>query len=1560
MAIDKIRLLSLNADDDKRLVDSSKGEMTSAYNVSVTESGEGTGSVVNAAMGNGAVLASNVNSMMEGEHQIIGQVADPQTGNIYFAAAAIDDPAKDTIYRFSASSNTYGIVLKDNRLNLSAESFVKMDVINNVGQNNQTILYFTDNINPPRKINVDRAIAGLYDNLSDSEFNYSVNSIKAAPVYPPSASFITDDSIPHNNFKKDVYQFATQLIYKDGEESAISPYSELLVPKHVLLAGNEGEEFVYSDLSNNVCVINLKIITELQSLNDVAEVRILAKIGNEGTFYVVDQLDPKTNKTKSVFGEQDVEVYNAGTQNYFFYNDTLGAFVPEFTVNKMYDNVPFTAEGQAISGNRLMYSNYTEGRQNHNVRARITPKYLKRNQQDSRDSFGAFPGFTLPELFPGISFRIGAGFLNLGYQSIDSDIIEAGQQLTLDFMFGPEISSISGLNISGFIDIPGSSGYNVSSGEFNPFSAPQVINQQPVQWQYSSGSNQSIISFINDFATFISSQQVTVDYTSTPIPGVDNLFDIPKLVFQSAENAAQIDFGPVLVKCKKIEVTWSFLTQVNQSTGTIEVQPFISSLSIPDLITTGIAFEAARLVFDPNNFPDGLPSELLSPTAAQDGEPYITEFSVNNETDYQIDGGQSFFSVSGYFQDEFSLKGFKSGGLHRFGIVYYDEYNRSGFVNEIGSGYAGWYNNPGRLESGPLTQVVNSENSFGGPVSFEIDLTGQPVPSWAKSYQIVTPGSATVADFVQYTVGGAFLKRKGEIDSSTTRPLDEDSKQIYISLDTLQKYRTDKSTFREYSFTEGDKLRIVSHRVSQATTQEEDDLITVFPGASDGTIIEFDVVGVELLDRTETNPIAFLKNPSDYSDIPMSLNSIPKEHLGVFVVVENPKIISGSLGTDGEQLKYVGFDWYHLANTERFGYVVGGSVTEYPYPDGTVADNIVNWYKNCIVEIYSPRPSLHDEFWYEISEARPILPETFIDPETGLLLEFPLPRNHGPAFITNNGDVHYRPVPCYSPTYAELDTVPGNYDWFWEQSGFTPGLSATNKDSWSYRSFYLESFYPSDIIGEKMWDRGRPHVKFENAKTFTRFNQVTYSDAYNEDSRYLPLSSFNPTIANFYSFESKYGALRFIENYGMTGELLALQENKLSITPVNKSIIEDASGQQNLALSTNVLNTTRYFVGDFGCSNHPEAVLVQDNDVYFVDASRKKVMRFAGGQLVAISDKSMASVFEECFDKQDLYGPQKIRKIISGYDPSIDVYYVTFLSGRKISWNGQDVQDPIPTGSKLPLTVSDLLANGATFSYHVGTGNWVSRHFFVPEIYSHLDNTMYSCRYVNNVSDPPLLDGQDLWLFEHSLDHPRAYYYFRKSGMQLSCVSNQFPSASKTFDAVSIEGDGDFGAAASFTITNQGTQSGLSPKFVKKEGVWYTRTGRDISVNSTSALKGIGVCQEVDGNTVVLSNSISGLSIANYNALYFLNNGVLESITGDPNTIGYVESVTNPNRVEVNNPVSPSAVGNIILTQSDSSINGDAVRGQWCEIVVTRNSTQQPISIYAINAHFTESKYGHG
>lgn len=1522
----------LNFDDDRRVL---KGtELSSALNYSISSIDEEGTNVGSNSFGSTFVPAVDISNQVSVDISVsrfgyvtIGKAVDEVNRKIYFALAHDTNAIDDIITELDADTNTYSIVLSDERLRFSPTSFMKMDVVINVGQEQDVLLYFTDNINNPRKINIGRAKAGDYENLSNDQFNYATSVCKAANVYPPLAFFDTDSLIRHNNFKKDVYQFATQLIYKDGEESAISPYSALAIPPHVSFANNEDDEFFINDFTNNVLVVKIDMDDDLYSLDrEVSEVRLLGKIGNLGTFYIIDQFNPRENKSTMIFGQDGVQVYNSQDRTYRFYNDTLGRFIPQQEVNKLYDNVPLVAEGQAHIGNRLMYSNYKEGRPNVETQASINTVY-----QEIEDQFLIGPNYGLssPLAVSDSPTKLDANLAGIVSQETGltlSDTLAGGEQIIFNIKLPQSFTSID--------EVEAPTGFQLSTDQTDQastdffwtipdqFVSTQWLDLTPVDniesittnFTLNLASPQTLNNAFISFSSFINNKRKRIRYES----GGQVVYSLGD--FQPTGGFPIELFG-------YIEVEWLFTTVFDSGSGILEISSTPSK--IVRIVTQVQQMAGNGFITYPitDIYNDDGPVELISD---------VDGFIISDQT--WIHGSDLTI------QSSVSVSGFKNGSVHRLGVVYYDEFNRSGFFNEIGSAYVGWTNDPDRRSGqGSLNTSVNSNPS---PAALEVDL-GYIPPSWAKTYQIVYPGASSLLDYVQYTAGGAFLKRKGELefDPVETRGVDTESKRIYVSLETLNEYRSDKNTFREYSFTEGDKLRIFSRKAT-VDAFIVDDLYEIYPSASDGTIIEFDVAGVELLDRSSDNPIAFRKD-AQFNDIGItSSTSILKEHTGRFVVLENPRVVSGTQGTDGNQLKFLGFDWYALANSDRFG-----DGDSYPYLDGsTVEDGSVHWYKNVIVEIYTPRPNLHDEFWYEIGERRDIVPAIFIPGAPGGVSAV-VPANHGGPFLVTKGDAFYRPVPCKSPSFREIEGSSG-FDWFWQSPPiFSPGYTAINRDEWSYESRFLESNTPSDVIFDKMWHRGRPHIKFENAKTFHRFNQVTFSDPNVEDSKYLSLSSFNPSLANYYSFEATYGAARYISSFGdELNSLLCVQHNKFSMTPVDRRIISDSGGQTISSLNTDVLSSTNYYSGNYGCGTHPESVLVYDGSVYFADPERKSILRFSNGQLVPISKQKVNSVFNKVFD----VFTDRTGRIPTGYDPSSDTFYVSFSQiFLDLETSSLDLAPQQTSINK--YTYLKFISSGITLSYDATDRRWVSFHSFVPEIYAHVDNSMYTCRFVRNVSELPVVaNGQDFWLHRHSIESPRCAYYFSQHGFQFSTSGNQNSSLSKVFDAYSIEGDGSFIGASISTETNQDA-SGSKSGFLKKEGVWYVDSPRSVS-NSTSNIKPIGVVQDIDGLNIMVS-SISGVSIPKLAPLFFIGSqGVLMPVSDPPAT---VESVSEPGTIVSSLPPTLLSVGDRLFIQTDASVDGDAMRGQWCDATVTLPLAPSPVSIFAFNFLYTRSPYGH-
>lgn len=240
MAIDKIIPRKLVKDKDERLVQ--EGDMTHALNVTISESGEGTQGVLKNLYGTAAAQGF---ISAEGDYSVVGKCVDQGEGCIYFFVA--DNSGDDhNIFRYFPSTNGFSSIMSSPHLNFSSSHSIQADILTSdfsgTGQI-QSLLYFTDNNNPPRRINVDRALNGEYSGMSSKDFAKALSVIKAPPTSPITFSFETDEGLFANNLKSRYFQFASQLIYEDGEESAISTYSKLAVSDAAAYDGlnTEGE-----------------------------------------------------------------------------------------------------------------------------------------------------------------------------------------------------------------------------------------------------------------------------------------------------------------------------------------------------------------------------------------------------------------------------------------------------------------------------------------------------------------------------------------------------------------------------------------------------------------------------------------------------------------------------------------------------------------------------------------------------------------------------------------------------------------------------------------------------------------------------------------------------------------------------------------------------------------------------------------------------------------------------------------------------------------------------------------------------------------------------------------------------------------------------------------------------------------------------------------------------------------------------------------------------------------------------------------------------------------------
>ena len=398
--IDKITPKFLDKSSDFKLV--RKTSLIDALNIYIdTETGDdNSGGVIKPIKGTQAIFSYD-EFAEDTAYKAIGSVTDENTGIVYFFVWS-EDVSKHSIWAYDSrpvlpdpntaddSQDTPFLppyvpsikkIIEAPELNFSSSGFVKGDIVytgtrefdkyddfsGSEYPEKDAILYFTDNKNEPRKINVYRAYLegfqlGANSTVEDQLRNRQIRRdfICACPRVPmaqPEFEFVADSEIKINNFLNvPGFQFAYQNVYQDGAESAISPYSDIAFPPSVLEKGASKSD---NSLADNKCIISIPPQNQ-----EVKLIKILARYGNGSNFVEIDEVENET--PDSVI-------------DYDFLNNTVFGGVSPQTVDKTFDNVPQKAQSQVVTSNRIAYGNYVEGYDNVDCSGvNLEPVYLDR------------------------------------------------------------------------------------------------------------------------------------------------------------------------------------------------------------------------------------------------------------------------------------------------------------------------------------------------------------------------------------------------------------------------------------------------------------------------------------------------------------------------------------------------------------------------------------------------------------------------------------------------------------------------------------------------------------------------------------------------------------------------------------------------------------------------------------------------------------------------------------------------------------------------------------------------------------------------------------------------------------------------------------------------------------------------------------------------------------------------------------------------------------------------------------------------------------------------------
>jgi len=369
---------------------------------------------------NGASLSNNA--------RCIGALEDGANETIYWF---IHDPSftlgatskLDLIVSYNtikATTNYHVVSINDGgdlntTLNFSPYHLITgLDLIDN-------LIFFTDNLNPPRFIDINKSYTDPNINYLDGISARELLVIKAPPSSAPTISTLTVVGQTDDFLQERIVSFAYRYKYENGEYSATSQFSKpAFTPDNFRFSYNS---YLNDGMQN---ILNAAIITFNSGDSLVKKVELLFKESNDSQIKVIEELD-----------KDDLGYQNNTNYTYTFDDQKIFTLLAESETLRLFDNVPLKAKAQTIMGNRLVYGNYFEG---YDLKDKLNQK-LKLEFQATLESLEIESTEIVTSTGPGNysigtqSIQIPGSIVYIDFSTSSGAAVEliAGASLSLDF-----------------------------------------------------------------------------------------------------------------------------------------------------------------------------------------------------------------------------------------------------------------------------------------------------------------------------------------------------------------------------------------------------------------------------------------------------------------------------------------------------------------------------------------------------------------------------------------------------------------------------------------------------------------------------------------------------------------------------------------------------------------------------------------------------------------------------------------------------------------------------------------------------------------------------------------------------------------------------------------------------------------------------------------------------------------------------------------------------------------------------------------------------------------------
>lgn len=360
---------------------------------------------------------------------------------------------------------------------------------------------------------------------------------------------------------------------------------------------------------------------------------------------------------------------------------------------------------------------------------------------------------------------------------------------------------------------------------------------------------------------------------------------------------------------------------------------------------------------------------------------------------------------------------------------------------------------------------------------------------------------------------------------------------------------------------------------------------------------------------------------------------------------------------------------------------------------------------------------------------------------------------------------------------------------------------------------FTASMNPDPSESFDTWEKndGRVYAAYADLPLVTfKTTQVRFGGKIVEESFINQLTRFKEPDQKIYP--SEYGRIRALVNTvnaqveSVGAILLAIGERETFSIYVNRTTLEDLSGNTQVALSDRILGSYNTLLGSHGTLN-PESVTVERGRVYFWDGLDGVWVRYGRDGLTEISFYKMRNWFRELAGMLiNYYGTSEEPMATSAFDPFNEELVV------------------FQNHSGLPSTFRDYsVYKGAMFSE--ADTRWKSIHGYEPDMLGKLNQQLLSFR------------GGSLYLHEQS--STRSTFYGSKQNVEIEPVFNEVPKSEKSFQVLSSVSSHKWSAVrllSEYRGAKTKRQSSITlAQFQEKEDGYYAAIPNDENtVNVTS------------------------------------------------------------------------------------------------------------------------------